>query len=407
MSWRTLLGLSPTRGSFAQDLMDHARRAGSSGWTYNAQEFALLNTQQGQSRVNLANLFLEYSNATRRARPGLLRKYMALLTRSREVPRIWTVAAGGIYPALRSRYGTTTVEINQRDAQAPFPPQVIEPWRDDVSRVLLYDFGEHMITVSEQIAEVWGIARDALWARALANLRALPRPRWERTDPGVFRIVSNVSYEESFLLLDEVTNTVPITGRPVFAIPNRGIALAADSSDPVAMQALVQSMRHHLEHSPWPLSAGIFEQLEGKWRCYEPTRELATAVHSMRVLDLARTYHDQKAALDKLHQRTNTEIFVASCVLRTRGKDSPDIESWCTWSAGVLTLLPKTDNVIFNATPTATDPEIAFVRWSTVEQVCGAYLQTTREAPQRFRVDRFPTGAEWDALKSASARHTT
>lgn len=332
---------------------------------------------------------------------------MALLTRSREIPRLWTVAAVAIYPALRSRYGTLTLEINQRDAKTPFPQQVVKQWADDVNCVLLYDFGQHMVTVSEQIAEVWGVARESLWARALANLRALPRPRWERVDSGVFSIASSVSYEESFLLVDEIVNSVPVAARPLFGIPNRGILLAADSSQPAAVAGLIATMRHHLEHSAWPLSAGIFERVNGQWRPHEVPGQLAAAAHSMRVLDLARTYRDQKAALDKLHQRARNDIFVASYILRTTGKDSPDIRSWCTWSAGVRTLLPKTDHVIFNANPTATDPEIVPARWETVEQVCGHYLEPTAETPARFRVERFPNAAEWQALKNESLRNTT
>lgn len=82
MSWRTFLGLRPTLETFARDLIDHARRVGRPDWRYDVNECALMDGRDPAHRVNLANLFLEYSGAHRKVRPALIHKYLALLTSS-------------------------------------------------------------------------------------------------------------------------------------------------------------------------------------------------------------------------------------------------------------------------------------------------------------------------------------
>jgi hypothetical protein len=363
----------------------------------------LIQGPDNAQRVNLENLFLEYRSTQRTARPGLLQKYLALLTPHAEVPKLWTLAAGSIYPALRSRYGTLTVEIDNRDSAEPFPPQVRQPWLDDVVRVLLYDFGAHMSIIPEHTAEIWGVSREELWARALSNLRALARPHWEPLGSVVFQLVSEVAYEETFPLVEEVVDALPVTGHPVCAIPNRGVLLAADGTDPAALKALIAESRHRLENGPWPLSGLLIERTPTGWRRYNPPAELAQAAGSLRALDLARTYLDQKAVLDKLHERTGTDVFVATFALRSQQHAPDQIQSGCTWSAGVETLLPKTDHIVLNRDPGSSHPDLLFVPWSTVERLGGHYLKTTSEDPPRFRVDAFPTPDEWTALQATTA----
>jgi hypothetical protein len=236
----------------------------------------------------------------------------------------------------------------------------------------------------------------------MANFNSLARPRWDAVTPGVFRIVSDVAYEETFLLREDVLSALRVSGDAVFTIPNRGVLLAADCADVTAVNALIAHSRQQLEHGPWPLSGLIFQRTPAGWRQFAPPKELAAPAHSLRTLDLARTYHDQKAALDRLHERTRTDVFVATFILRADPAAPEHVRSWCTWSAGVETLLPKTDHVIFNADPGADDPELILTDWGTVDHLCKHYLKPTPEDPPRFRVNAFPTTAEWTALKAAS-----
>jgi hypothetical protein len=77
-----------------------------------------------------------------------------------------------------------------------------------------------------------GIYPALLWSRALSNLRALQRPRWEPSSPGVLQVVSDVAYEETFLLVDEVRAALTFGADAVFAIPNRGALIAGAPGAP-------------------------------------------------------------------------------------------------------------------------------------------------------------------------------
>jgi len=402
MFFRTLFGLPLSRDAFARKLIAMAREAGQRDWQYNPTDAFLFNTSKSGHRVNVINIYREYQGSKPKLRAALLLKYSALLTRNTDVPKLWTLAANGIYPAVRSRYTTTVVEIEQRDKDKPFPPVMRRPLCEDLHVALLYDFGPHMSHVSQEVADTWGAPAAEIWSRALANLRALQRPKWEPVAPGVFRLLSAVSYEETFLLVDEVLAALPCGERAVLALPNRGVLLAADSADLEACGRLIVTARQHLEKSPWPLSGTLLQRVAGVWRAYEPPKEYASAVQSLRVYDMGYVYRDQKTALDQLHQRTKVDVFVATFMVRSVNDAADRLQSWCSWSAGVRSLLPRTDYVIFNSAPGAEPPPpLILVPWETVERVCGSYLQPTAEEPVRYEVNAFPTPEELAKLQQA------
>lgn len=399
MPLRDIFGRKPTIDRFAEELIEHARKAGATHWTFDSHEQALLDGRNPVHRVLLANLFLEYSRARRRQRPQLIQKTLAVMTRTQVIPELWSLAATSIYPAVRSRYHSMTAEIDSRDKETRFTPMLSRPWVQDLSLNVVYDFGAHMAFVPRATVETWGVPEEEVWSRALANLRALPRPTWEPLGGGVFCMVSAAGYDETLLLVDKALESLEISTTAVFGLPNRGVCLAADSSDPAAVQGLLAQMRRSLGESPWPLSATLLERAAEGWRSFQPPPALAAGAHTLHLMDLAGIYQRQKSCLDKLHTRTQTELFVASFTLRAP-KDQPDaVTSYATWSAGVDTLLPKTDNLVLVRNLRAPPAEALILPWAAVERVCGRYLEPTAEDPCRYRVRAFPDEQEWKQLQ--------
>ena len=56
-------------------------------------------------------------------------------------------------------------------------------------------------------------------------------------------------------------------------------------------------------------------------------------------------YDDQKPLLDELHEIALTDVFTAS--YSAIQKEDGSVMSYCTWSKGLDTLLPKTTMVMF------------------------------------------------------------
>jgi hypothetical protein len=168
------------------------------------------------------------------------------------------------------------------------------PWHADLEIVLMYDFGPYLVQVKPETADVWGQKPEALFARALANLTALQRPRWEAVADGVFRIVSDVSYEESFVLVDAVVSALDVRGDPVVVLPNRGVLLAAGSDDAAGLQRLIAEATRSMQEAPWAMSAALLRRVAGQWEAFEPGPDLASAVRAFELLSLAGTYSEQQ-----------------------------------------------------------------------------------------------------------------
>jgi hypothetical protein len=320
VGWRDGFGLLPNRDDFARRLIQGAASRGSPGWTYDGPEATLRRAEDG-GRVSLAILFQEYAQAKPSQRPLLLEKYLTLLLEhGSAIPKLWELASKSLYPAVRSRYTARSIAIETRHTAKPFPPVLSWPLIDDLCLVLLYDFGAHMAQVSQEKADVWGQPPEALRARALQNLRALPRPHWEDLGDGVFQIRSEVAYEETFFLVPEVIQALNLRASPGIAVPNRGVLFAADSADRSAVGALIRRARHCLQHEPWPLSGTLLTHNGHGWTRFEAPPELTSPAQALEKLSLGGTYQEQQAALQKVAERmgmTSTSRH-SRCSLRRR-----------------------------------------------------------------------------------------
>ena len=392
MGWKDWFGLAPSRDEFAQSLFRHAAQRGVPGWTYDAAEGVLIHAGRKQ-KFFVQNAWREYSGAPRAARATLIEKYLCMmLDEAREVPTLWDLAAKSLYGCLRSRYQLVTTEIESRDATPPFVRPLSMPWLGDLDIVLMYDFGQYLAQVRPETAEVWGQNREAIFARAKANLVALARPRWDAIGDEVFKIVSDVSYEESFVLVDAVVATLPVQGDVVVAIPNRGVLLATGTLTPGGLDLLIAAATRSMQEAPWPMSGTLFRRAAGQWQVFQPDPDLAAAARRFELVSLAGTYLEQQEALQKHLEKSGVDVYVAKFDLMGSRGAAQAPRSWCVWSEGVPSLLPRTDVVILRPSDESAQPVIA--PWNAVQRICGHHMQRTADDPPRFDVQSFPT-AEW------------
>src|SRR5580704_17492769 len=115
MTWRTALGLKPTRTDLALDLLKAAERDGLTGWRHDAADNSIRN---GDAVINLGNIHLEYAAAPRSGRHILLQKYFQML-QNPPVSALWSLVQTNIYPLLRPRYDRVTLEIDHRRKKNP------------------------------------------------------------------------------------------------------------------------------------------------------------------------------------------------------------------------------------------------------------------------------------------------
>jgi hypothetical protein len=394
MSWREWFGLEPRIEDFAAKLIRRAGRA--AVWTYDREQQMLLNSSGAQ--INLRNIFLEYSHAPRAGRRGLLDKYAAMLTASsREVPKLWTLAAKAVMPAVRSKYDYMAIEIKARGDSKPPMSGVTWPLAGDLHIRLLYDFGENMTHVTPELCETWGQTQGALREQAMSNLKALPRPIWTPLEKGVYRVASEVAYEETFFLIDAVVDQLPFAESAVVMPVNRGVLLAADGRSEAQLGEMLLEAFASLQENPWPISGVMLTRRERRWQEFQGEGLVARRAKAVATLNLAGTYKDQQDALTEWLTEQGEDVFVATFDLRQRGDDIGDIFSWCVWIEGLPTLLPQTDVIIFGK---GEEPnrESLRVNWSDAVTLCGHYMEQTTDDPPRYRLKGFPNAVEWQRL---------
>jgi hypothetical protein len=393
-NWRELLGLKPTVASFAQALIDRARARGDRKWTFDAEHSAIRHADDGT--INLINIFLEYSNAPRAVRKDLLSKYEAMMQQAQvETPKLWELAAKNIYPTIRCIHDTMTLEIAMRKGDASVPRTVSWPLAGDLMVRLMFDRGESLTHVQQDLAETWGQSLESLQKRALANLASLPRPQWQALGEGVHQVVSDVSYEESFLLVNAVVDALPFANTAVLMPTNRGVLLSCDGNDQNALRSMLGHAEKFLREHPWPMAATMLHRQAGEWREFVPTGELAEIHGSLARLSSAITYNDQQVALQK---HLGDDIFVGTYSLIRRGEGPESLRSWSSWTKDVPTLLPQTDLVILGRPRGDGKHDMLMVTWAALMQSCGKRMKETTERPARFMVEEFPSEEEWQVL---------
>jgi hypothetical protein len=389
MIWRTAIGLKPTTSDLAEDLLKAAERHGLSGWQHDPTADAIRN---GDHVINLANIHLEYAAAPRLGRRNLLQKYFAML-QTTPVPKLWSLAQTKIYPLLRSRYDLLTQEIASRRKQEPFPPRAARHFLGGLEQILGYDHGQTVTQVPATLLEEWAASIDAVIDRALNNLRALPAPTWLQVNGAVWKLESREGYNESFLQLPKIFESLPVKGTPIAMIPNRGVLLATGSEESGGVTALLATARKSIQEAPWPLCGDLFRIGSNGIQLFVPSGPGAKALASIQRLDIESIYSAQKAALEAHIEAIEDVAFVATYGLLATKNDPIELQSWCSWADGVPTLLPQTD-LIGLGWDVAGSRQTAMVSWTTAAAIAGHYFKATDEDPPRTRVDEFPNAVE-------------
>jgi hypothetical protein len=405
MTLRELLGFKPRMKDLAAQMLTQFARGGTGGWYFDAEQGMLRNGEQGT--INLANIYLEYAQTARSKRGVLLQKYAAMgRIAALETPKLWAVAAKSIYPVLRSSFDLTVLAIEARAQSSEMINVVSWPWLGDLHIRLVYDFGMQLAMVNRETLNTWGQTDEAVRIRAMQNLSALDSPSWEALRGGAYRLHSEVSYEESLLLLDKVIDLLPFNSFAVCIAANRGILLAADSRSEPAMIALIAEATRCLQEKPWPMSATLCTRIDGQWQEYHATGAAAKPAGDLVRFNLSISYDGQSAALERLYEKTGVDIHVANFAMMRVASEDNAVRSWCSWSEGVYATLPKTDIVVLGRDDTHGPRDAILVDWTHVETWCAQHLRETEEDPPRFIVDSFPDEAQFAALKAVGRSFT-
>ena len=271
-----------------------------------------------------------------------------------------------------------------------------------LAAALVFDGEKAMAFITEDQLARWHVSFDDALAIAVNNLKTKSMGRFKQLAPGLYASPWRDNYDAARLLLPGAFAGLALRGKPVVTVPNRDTLLVTGSEDLKALGVLASATEQAVQE-PRPISAVPLVQEGATWRAFIPAapQELRERYRGMLLGAQSSDYADQKELLDEAYQRSGTDLFVAS-FKAVQGPKTGGVVSYCTWTNGADSLLPRTDFVIFMDGDEKNMHIAASAPWARVEKVVGARLKPQGLTPERFRAATFPSDEEIRALGFAA-----
>lgn len=401
MGFFDFLKSTPSRERFATIAADGLRAAGFSGSIQiDHSNFRLLLGDDGAQVFNLDNLYRDYCRVDKAERKNVMQGYAKSMI-GNDLPSTFAEAKSRLLPILRSR---SLIEYVTLASQADSGVNVLpasQPFSTDTLIMLAYDTEHSMMTLSGSSLADWGVSFSTALAAATDNLRDATVPNFEQVVPGLFVGTWNDAYDTSRLLFSDVVHQVGLGGEPLVMIPTRGRLMVASSNDRAAQLAMIGFAGQLVEEEGRQVSALMYRYEQGRpVECVPSDPEVAALLMDFRRRMLADDYAGQKDSLEKAHEKSGTDLFVASYQILA-SKQTGRETSFSVWTEGVDTLLPETDLVALVSTAELEDGRTEpakLVGWQDLQASIGAFERLPDRYPARYRPVNFPDPKKRAAL---------
>ena len=375
------------KDDFAKHMMDRIRQTGEKGKiVYDSKEFSLRGEGKTYAAMFLTIAYKEYCAAPLADRSRVVRHYVRnWFSASKEMPSDFEDVKPDLLPVVRSR---SHFEINNLEVvdglPLSWPHQVLG---EHFGVGIVYDLPEAMRSIPQASLDAWNVTFYEALEAAMENLLTLEAKFiGPESGKGVYLSATGDNYDASRLLMKGVIRDFHLKGDPIAMIPNRENLIVVGSDDVEGLAGMVKLAAKAMKE-PRPIS-GIALQLSGDdWVPWLPdvSHPSYKAFQDLQLQSFGQDYAEQKAMLDKLHEKNGENVFVAnfSAIKRPDGK----VVSYATWTETTNSLLPKTDTLVLGRM--GSEPQM--VEWDKVVDVVGDLMEAVDIYPPRFRVREFPT----------------
>jgi hypothetical protein len=261
-----------------------------------------------------------------------------------------------------------------------------EPLNEIVAVEVVYDHPQAVSSIGTELLDDWGIDFDEALRTARANLRERTHEAFKQIAPGVHASVVEDGYDAARLLLTELISRLEVDGDPVALVAHRDHLLVTGSDDEAGLRRIAELAEPTLGDNN-RISGLPLVLRDGGWqRLTLPAQHPASShMRRLELLTEAADYADQKIPLQR---RSGDDLFVASLML---GENEGILVSYCTWTKGVPSLLPRAEHVVFvSPGKTDNDTDLLHVPWDHAASVMADVLHPQGLLPERWRIDTFP-----------------
>jgi hypothetical protein len=389
---------APSRERFARLVMAGIRRAGDHRKIhFDREQFRLRPEGHDVSVMNLSNVYAEFCGADKSLRPKLLANVVRnWFADRRSLPDAFEDVHPDLLPTVRSRayFEFALLQLKlEGGAATDYPQQILA---EHLAIGLVYDLPDSMRTVISQDLENWGVTFYEALEAACANLRQKEDPVFVSPHDGVYLSATGDNYDAARLILSDMVRQFDVRGDVIAMIPNRDTLIITGSESLLGLRTMAARAKQALTE-PRPISTIALRLFDDEWSEWLPPfghslyREFAT----LRLQSLGQQHAEQKELLDAHFQKTGRDAFVAN-FSAAENSQTGEVKSYCVWSEGFESLLPKTDLVYF-VRPGRTENDgtvVATAAWEAVESTLGPLLEPQELYPPRYRVRSFPNTAQ-------------
>jgi hypothetical protein len=394
-----LFSKRPSKRDFAELVKEALAKSGITGMDYDEKGFCLKMSEKGNV-IFLDNGYAKYCKADNRLRKILLEQICSSFVESKsEMPGDFALARPHLMPIVRDSSYLSLVELHSRacgldtsNIKCPFKVLV-----DGLSVLLAYDTDQSIQQVNQATLDRWGISFGEGLQVAIDNLRERTNPNLVTEEaPGVYLGRWDDSYESARILLTDLIYRLSVDGEPVVFLPNRNQFWVTGSRNAAGLKTVLK-MGGETHFEPHPLSPNLYLLSDSKLNSYIPEDiPLRDEWFSLRRRRESVDYTQQKDSLDKVFEKDNTNIFVASYKI-FRLDDGTEYSA-CVWSKGVDSLLPKTEKIFFVVDPK--EKNYVSVQWEAAIPIVGHLMdEESNLLPTRQRVRLFPSEGQLDELR--------
>lgn len=391
-----------TKDEFARLMIDSIRKGGEKASVlYDAQGFTLAAKHDGKPHImNLINCYNECCSAPADQQANIVRRFTrAWFAYKKELPKDFADAQTDVLPSVRNRtyfeIGKMHLEVKGL-GQSNWPYQLLA---EHLGVGLVYDWPDSISVLHQGTLTDWGVTFEDALKVAKKNLASISQQRFDNPAPGVWASPWRDNYDLARVILYDVIRQHPVKGDPVAILPNRDTLLITGSEDEAGLATLATLAEKAIDH-PRPCSTLPIRLEAEAWVPFVPPvgHPQHQAFQVLAMQSVFRDYGEQAEALVALYKKKDEDIFVAK-YSAVELNDTGEVMTYCVWSKGVDTVLPRTDRIFLFRPKGESGDIVAQPRWERVMEVCGDLLVPLDLYPVRYRVrGTFPTKEQLKVL---------
>jgi len=258
---------------------------------------------------------------------------------------------------------------------------------EHLGATIVYGRLESRQLVPKEILDAWGVSLDQALEIAKENLRRLPaNVAIPNSDETAWYLKTGDDRCSAYLLLTDIVRLWDVRGDAIAMVPNRDTLFIAGSEDDKSLAQMVKIAMAASEF-PRPISGIALRLADDTWVPWLPAEShpLHRDFKQLQLRTFEAEYAEQEKLLDKRCEETGQDVYVAPfwCLTSPKGKPA----SATGWPAGVESMLPETDVIMFMRNET----DSAIVTWQGAVSIVGNLMEPLNMYPPRCRVREFPS----------------